>query len=68
MEEEFTKWFELRFSPGKSSDKSIAYSAWLEGKKQALLQPPVIKSVCDCGCNKTIIETKCSECGYTLDA
>ena len=52
MEKEFTEWFETnekRFSHGQFDEKQIAYSAWLEGRKQALTIPAVINSVCDCG-------------------
>jgi hypothetical protein len=39
MEKEFTEWFEAnekRFAHGQFDEKQIAYSAWLEGKMQAL--------------------------------
>lgn len=40
MEKEFINWFEAsekRFAHGQFDEKQIAYSAWLEGKKQAEL-------------------------------
>ncbi len=45
MEKEFTEWFEAnekRFAHGQFDEKQIAYSAWLEGKKQALTIPAVV--------------------------
>lgn len=39
MEKEFTEWFdenETKFTHGQFDEKQIAYSAWLEGKKQTL--------------------------------
>jgi len=39
MEKEFIEWFDVnknRFAHGQFDEKQIAYSAWLEGQKQAL--------------------------------
>lgn len=55
MEKEFTEWFEEnknRFAHGQFDEKEIAYSAWVEGKKQALIIPDVVgrseQLFCDC--------------------
>lgn len=39
MEKEFIDWFEAnkkKFAHGQFDEKQIAYSAWLEGQKEAL--------------------------------
>lgn len=49
MEKEFTEWFEAngkRFAHGQFDEKQIAYSAWLEGKKQALTIHNVSNMLC----------------------
>jgi hypothetical protein len=33
---------------------------------KALRQPPVMKSVCDCGGSKKMVETRCTDCGSTF--
>jgi len=55
MEKEFTEWFEAnknRFAHGQFDEKQIAYSAWLEGQKQALRIHDVVgrseQLVCHC--------------------
>lgn len=72
MEKEFTEWFEAngkRFAHGQFDEKQIAYSAWLEGKKQALTIPAVVgrseQLVCDaCKRDKqtnTLEDCKCGK-------
>lgn len=47
MEKEFTEWFEAnekRFTHGQFDEKQIAYSAWLEGRTEALRKHAVMSS------------------------
>ena len=80
MEKEFTEWFEAnknRFAHGQFDEKQIAYSAWLEGQKQALRIHDVVgrseQLACD-GCGESVRVNKkgdwiiCSECGYQKEA
>lgn len=54
MEKEFTEWFEAnekRFTHGQFDEKQIAYSAWLEGRTEALRKHTVVgrsEQLCEC--------------------
>ena len=48
MEQAFTDWFKAnatRFAHAQFSDESIAYSAWLEGRKSANNKPPKVEYI-----------------------
>lgn len=80
MEKEFTEWFEAnekRFAHGQFDEKQIAYSAWLEGQKQALRIHDVISGRSEqlkCQCKKSQFTRTvdadfnclCGRCGKAL--